>query len=67
MAPVVSDKMHYGLKPIAVESKAHALTIPCISMNSYKGDTPNTTIFFIYNTIQADGISIHKQHASNVP
>ena len=27
--PVVSDKMRYGLKPIAVESKAHLLTVPC--------------------------------------
>ena len=47
MAPVVSDKMRYGLKPIAVESKAHVLTIPCIGTNSYKGDTSNTIIFRI--------------------
>ena len=37
--PVVSDKMHYGLKPIAVKSKAHLLTVPCVRTNLYSGDT----------------------------
>ena len=45
MGPVVSDKMRYGLKPIAVESKAHLLTIPCVGTNTYKGDTSNTIVF----------------------
>ena len=44
MGPVVSDKMHYGLKPIAVESKAHLLTIPCVGTNTYKGAS-NTIVF----------------------
>ena len=30
--PVVSEKMHYGLKPIAVELKTHLLTVPCVCM-----------------------------------
>ena len=30
MGTVVSDKMRYSLKPIAVECKAHVLTIPSI-------------------------------------
>ena len=45
--PVVSDKMRYGLKPIAVESKAHLLTVPCIGTNLYSGDTSSTIIFRI--------------------
>ena len=44
MGPVVSDKMCYGLKPIAVESKAHLLTIPCVGTNTYKGAS-NTIVF----------------------
>jgi len=43
--PVVSDKMRYGLKPIAVESKAHVLTLPCIGAASYDGDTSSTIVF----------------------
>ena len=43
MRPVVSDKMHYGLKAIAVESKAHLLTLPCIGTE----DTSNTIVFRI--------------------
>ena len=46
MGPVVSDNMCYGLKPLAVESKAHVLTIPCIGTNTYKGGTSNTIVFF---------------------
>lgn len=45
--PVVSDKMRYGLKPIAVESKAHVLTLPCIGAASYDGDTSSTIVFRI--------------------
>ena len=45
--PVVSDKMRYGLKPIAVESKAHLLTVPCVGTNLYSGDTSSTIIFRI--------------------
>ena len=45
--PVVSDKMRYGLKPIAVESKAHVLTLPCIGASEYTGDTSSTIIFHI--------------------
>ena len=45
--PVVSDKMRYGLKPIAVESKAHLLTVPCVGTNLYSGDTSRTIIFRI--------------------
>lgn len=45
--PVVSDKMRYGLKPIAVESKAHLLTVPCVGTNVYSGDTSSTIIFRI--------------------
>ena len=45
--PVVSDKMRYGLKPIAVESKAHVLTLPCIGASEYTGDTSSTIIFRI--------------------
>ena len=47
MGPVVSEKMHYSLKPISVESKAHVLTLPCIGTNMYKGDTSNTIVFHI--------------------
>ena len=43
--PVVSDKMCYALKPIAVGSKGHLLTVPCIGTNLYTGDT-SSTIFF---------------------
>ena len=45
--PVVSDKMSYGLKPIAVKSKAHLLTVPCVGTNLYSGDTSSTIIFRI--------------------
>ena len=45
--PVVSDKMRYGLKPIAVESKSHILTVPCIGTNTYSGDTGSTIVFRI--------------------
>jgi hypothetical protein len=45
--PVVSDKMRYGLKPIAVESKAHVLSLNCIGTNLYEGSTSNTIIFRI--------------------
>jgi len=45
--PVVSDKMRYGLKPVAVESKAHILTYPCVGTNSYSGDTSSTIVFRI--------------------
>ena len=37
--------MLYGLKLIAVESKAHLLTLPCISTNMHKGGTSNTIVF----------------------
>ena len=39
--------MRCGLKPIAVESKAHLLTIPCADTNLYTGDTSSTIIFWI--------------------
>ena len=39
--------MRYGLKPVAVELKAHVLTIPCIRTNTYKGNTSNTIVFRI--------------------
>ena len=42
--PVVSDKMRDRLKPIAVESKAHLLTVPCVGTNLYSGDTLSTII-----------------------
>ena len=42
--PVVSDKMGHGLKPLAVKSKAHLLTIPCVGTNQYSGDISNTII-----------------------
>ena len=45
--PVVSDKMRYGLKPIAVESKAHVLTLPCIGASNYVGDTSSNIVFRI--------------------
>lgn len=45
--PVVSDKMRYGLKPIAVESKNHILTVPCIGTNIYPGNTSSTIVFRI--------------------
>ena len=47
MHPVVSGTMRYGLKPIAVESKAHLITIPCIGTNTYAGDTSSTAIYLI--------------------
>jgi hypothetical protein len=43
--PVVSEKMRYGLKPIAVESKAHILSIGCQGTNIYDGNTSSTIIF----------------------
>ena len=45
--PVVSDKMRYGLKPLAVESKQHILTLPCLGTNLYEGTTGSTIIFRI--------------------
>ena len=39
--------MRYGLLPIAVESKAHLLTVPCIGTNLCSGDTSSTIIFRI--------------------
>ena len=44
---MVSDKMRYGLKPIAVESKPHLITVPCVGTNLYSGDTSSTIIFRI--------------------
>ena len=41
----VSDKMKYAMKPIAVESKTHLLTLPFIGAASYTGDT-SSNIFF---------------------
>ena len=43
--PVVSDKTHYGLKPIAVKSKAHLLTVPCVGTKLDSVDTSSTIIF----------------------
>ena len=45
--PVVSDKMKYGLKPIAVESKQHVLTLPCVGTNLYDGNTSSNIVFRI--------------------
>ena len=45
--PAVSDKMRDGLKPKAVESKTHVLTVPCVGTNFYSGDTSSTIIFRI--------------------
>ena len=45
--PVVSDKMHYGLKPIAKETEAHGLTLPCVGAADCMSDTYLTTIFCI--------------------
>ena len=47
MGPVARDKMQHGIKPIAVESKAHLLTIPCIGTNQYRGGTSNTLMSHI--------------------
>ena len=46
-APHVTTKMHYGLTPVAVESKAHILTLPCTGADSYPGDTSSNIVFRI--------------------
>ena len=46
-SPVVSDNMRYGLKLIAIGSKAHLLTVPCVGTNLYSGGTSRTIIFRI--------------------
>ena len=43
--PVVSDKMRYGLKPLAVTSKHHLITLNCLGTNVYKGETGSTIRF----------------------
>ena len=43
--PVVSDKMTYGLKLIAIESNTFILTLPCIGVANYDGDTSSTIVF----------------------
>ena len=57
--PVVSDKIWYELKTIAIESKAHVLTLPSIGVASYDGDTSSTIVFkFVFNTTKAEDTSI---------
>ena len=45
--PVVSDRLRYGLKPIAVESKQSVLVIPALGTNVYEGSTSSTIVFRI--------------------
>ena len=45
--PVVSDKLHYGLKPIAVESKCHIIQCPALGTNLYEGMTASSIVFRI--------------------
>ena len=37
--PVVGDKLRYGLRPIAVESKCHIIQCPALGINLYEGST----------------------------
>ena len=45
--PVVSDKLRYGLKPIAVESKCHIIQCPALGTNLYEGTTASSIVFRI--------------------
>ena len=49
--PVVSDKMHNGLKPIAVESTGHVLALPCVGTAVYMGDKSPTIILRIQHNL----------------
>ena len=45
--PVVSDKLRYGLRPIAVESKCHIIQCPALGTNLYEGTTASSIVFRI--------------------
>lgn len=45
--PVVSDRLRYGLKPVAVESKQSVITIPALGSTIYSGDTSSNIVFRI--------------------
>jgi hypothetical protein len=45
--PVVSDRLRYGLKPVAVESKQSVITIPALGSTVYSGDTSSNIVFRI--------------------
>ena len=44
---IVIDKNRYGLKPIAVETKAHMLTLLCVGSLTCDGDTLSNIVFRI--------------------
>lgn len=46
-APVVSDRLRYGLKPVAVESKQSVITIPALGATTYEGNTSSNIVFRI--------------------
>jgi hypothetical protein len=45
--PVVSDRLRYGLKPVAVESKQSVITIPALGATTYDGNTSSNIVFRI--------------------
>ena len=53
--PVVSDKLRYGLKPIAIESKCHIIQCPALETNLYEGTTASSIVIrILVDTIPAD-------------
>ena len=45
--PVVSDKLRYSLRPIAVESKCHIIQCPALGTNLNEGSTALSIVFRI--------------------